>query len=65
MGLPDKDYGEIISAVVVAHEELMANAAAKSQAILTLQELQKWAQDRMAPYKVFTSIKKSRIKINQ
>ncbi|CAK9252124.1 unnamed protein product [Sphagnum jensenii] len=52
MGLPDKDYGEIISAVVVAHEELMANAAAKSQAILTLQELQKWAQDRMAPYKI-------------
>jgi len=52
MGLPDKDYGEIISAVVVAHEELMANAAAKSQTILTLQELQKWARDRMAPYKI-------------
>ncbi|CAM6018214.1 unnamed protein product [Sphagnum balticum] len=52
MGLPDKDYGEIISAVVVAQEGLMANAAAKSQAILTLQELQKWAQDRMAPYKI-------------
>lgn len=52
MGLPDQTYGEIISAVVVPHESLAAEAAAKSEPVLTLASLTSWARERMAPYKV-------------
>lgn len=52
MGLPDQTYGEIISAVVVPHENLAAEAAAKSEPVLTLASLTSWARERMAPYKV-------------
>lgn len=53
MGIPDKDYGEIIAAIVVPHEAQAAAAAAKQEPVLTLQALQYWAQPLLAPYKVF------------
>lgn len=48
MGVPDNSYGEILSAVVVMHED----AAAESKPALTLDTFKSWARERMAPYKV-------------
>lgn len=52
MGLPDKTYGEILSAIVVVHENVAGEAAAKSEPALTLDTFKSWARERMAPYKV-------------
>ena len=52
MGLPDKTYGELISVVVVPTEGAATEANAKSEPVFTLQSIHKWAQERMAPYKV-------------
>lgn len=58
MGLPDKTYGELISAVVVPTKGAAAEANAKSEPIFTLRSIRKWAQERMAPYKVIISTSK-------
>lgn len=50
LGLPDKTYGEMVSAIVVVHEHVAAKA--KPEPALTLDTLQSWARERMAPYKV-------------
>lgn len=52
MGVPDKTYGEVLSAIVVVHENVAAEAAAKSKPALTLDTFKPWALERMAPYKV-------------
>lgn len=50
MGLPDEDYGEAVSAVIVL--EASAREAAGSKPALTLKELRSWSKDKLAPYKV-------------
>jgi malonyl-CoA/methylmalonyl-CoA synthetase len=54
LGLPDKEYGEVMCVVVVVHEQLAAEASKKGEPAITLPELTKWAKTRMAPYKVHT-----------
>ncbi|KAH9304262.1 hypothetical protein KI387_008666, partial [Taxus chinensis] len=46
-GIPDTDYGEIVCAVVVPEDEAQ-RAAASSKPVITLQDLQKWAKERIA-----------------
>lgn len=51
LGLPDKDYGEVVCAIVVPN----ANGKKEEEAfqpIMSLGELQDWAKDKLAPYKV-------------
>uniref|UniRef100_A0A0C9RV82 TSA: Wollemia nobilis Ref_Wollemi_Transcript_11291_2136 transcribed RNA sequence n=1 Tax=Wollemia nobilis TaxID=56998 RepID=A0A0C9RV82_9CONI len=52
LGLPDKDYGEVICAVTVPDAESKARAAAESKPVISLQELQNWAKEKIAPYKI-------------
>ena len=52
MGVPDKTYGEILSAIVIVPENVAAEAAANSEPALTLEAFTSWARERMAPYKV-------------
>ncbi|KAH9304268.1 hypothetical protein KI387_008672, partial [Taxus chinensis] len=51
LGIPDTDYGEIVCAVVVPEAEAQ-RAAASSKPVITIQDLQKWAKERIAPYKI-------------
>lgn len=53
LGIPDKDYGELVAAIIVPHESKAALAAAKWEPVLTLEALRKWAGPLLAPYKVF------------
>lgn len=52
IGVPDKTYGEVMTAIVVIHENVAAEASAKSEPALTLDAFTPWARERMAPYKV-------------
>lgn len=52
MGLPDKDYGEIVCAIVVPQEHAKKRAEKELKPVMTLEEFQSWAKKRLAPYKV-------------
>nr|GMD32362.1 malonate--CoA ligase [Ipomoea batatas] len=52
LGLPDKDYGEVVCAIVVLDADLKQKCEAESKPALTLQELCDWAKEKLAPYKV-------------
>lgn len=52
LGIPDKDYGEVISAVIIPHETQAAAAAAQWEPVLTLEALRDWARPLLAPYKI-------------
>ncbi|KAL3700693.1 hypothetical protein R1sor_018715 [Riccia sorocarpa] len=52
LGLPDKDYGELMCAVIVPPEAKAKEAAATSEPVLTLKELHQWAKEKLAPYKL-------------
>lgn len=52
LGLPDKDYGEVVCAVIVPHEDAKKKAEQEAKPALTLEELSGWAKERLAPYKV-------------
>ncbi|OMO54048.1 AMP-dependent synthetase/ligase [Corchorus capsularis] len=51
LGLPDKDYGEAVSAIVVLDSERKRKREELNSA-LSLEELCSWAKDKLAPYKV-------------
>lgn len=51
LGLPDKDYGEAVSAIVVLDSEAKRKQE-ELNAALSLGELCNWAKDKLAPYKV-------------
>ncbi|XP_022721440.1 malonate--CoA ligase-like isoform X2 [Durio zibethinus] len=53
LGLPDKDYGEAVSAIVVLELEAKRKQE-KSNSALSLEELRNWAKDKLSPYKVPT-----------
>ncbi|XP_024519884.1 malonate--CoA ligase [Selaginella moellendorffii] len=46
LGIPDKDYGEVIAAVVILDTENQSDVK------MTLPQLRDWALKRMAPYKI-------------
>ncbi|XP_031092797.1 malonate--CoA ligase [Ipomoea triloba] len=52
LGLPDKDYGEVVCAIVVLDADLKQKREAESKPALTLQELCDWAKEKLAPYKI-------------
>lgn len=52
LGLPDKDYGDAVSAIIVAEEALKKERERDSKPALTLKELCDWAKEKLAPYKV-------------
>ncbi|XP_019194137.1 PREDICTED: malonate--CoA ligase-like isoform X2 [Ipomoea nil] len=57
LGLPDKDYGEAVCAIVVAEAELKQKLELESsESVLTLQQLSAWAKEKLAPYKIPTAL---------
>ncbi|XP_021298736.1 malonate--CoA ligase isoform X2 [Herrania umbratica] len=55
LGLPDKDYGEAVSAIVVLESETKGKQE-DSNSALSLEELCSWAKDKLAPYKLPTRL---------
>ncbi|XP_056845319.1 malonate--CoA ligase isoform X3 [Raphanus sativus] len=51
LGLPDKDYGEAVTAIIVAECGAKRKREEESKPVLTLEELCGWAKDKLAPYK--------------
>ncbi|KAE9584620.1 putative long-chain-fatty-acid--CoA ligase [Lupinus albus] len=56
LGIPDKDYGEIVGAIIVADADLKRKHDEESKPPLTLEELSTWAKDKIAPYKIPTRL---------
>lgn len=56
LGLPDKDYGEAVCAIVVPEAELKSKRQEELKPALTLQELSTWAKEKLAPYKIPTRL---------
>ncbi|KAH1048056.1 hypothetical protein J1N35_038840 [Gossypium stocksii] len=54
-GLPDKDYGEAVSAIVVLDSEHKRKQE-ESNSAFSLEELCDWAKDKLAPYKLPTRL---------
>ncbi|KAJ8755918.1 hypothetical protein K2173_024463 [Erythroxylum novogranatense] len=52
LGLPDKDYGDAVSAIIVPVEEAKRHDKDELKDPISLEELNKWAKDRLAPYKL-------------
>lgn len=52
LGLPDKDYGEAICAIVVPDAECKRKRDEELKPALTLEELTLWAKEKLAPYKL-------------
>ncbi|KAK8274439.1 hypothetical protein V6Z12_D10G073500 [Gossypium hirsutum] len=54
-GLPDKDYGEAVSAIVVLDSE-QKRKQEESNSAFSLEELCNWAKGKLAPYKLPTRL---------
>ncbi|CAL5210652.1 unnamed protein product [Lathyrus oleraceus] len=52
LGVPDKDYGEIVCAIIVP----AAKSKEESKPALSLAELSTWAKTKLAPYKIPTRL---------
>lgn len=58
LGLPDKDYGEAVCAIIVPKVEEKKKREqelctwAKEKPAISLEELRTWAEEKVAPYKV-------------
>ncbi|KAI5651271.1 hypothetical protein M9H77_37276 [Catharanthus roseus] len=52
LGVPDKDYGEAVCAIVVPDSELKRKQAEELKPALSLEELCTWAKEKLAPYKL-------------
>lgn len=52
LGLPDKDYGERVCAIIVLQPNSKATPPDDSKPTMSLDELRTWAKDKLAPYKV-------------
>lgn len=55
LGLPDKDYGEAVTAIIVPEADAKQRAKEEFKPAVCLEELQLWAKDKLAPYKVCVS----------
>ncbi|KAG9456124.1 hypothetical protein H6P81_000632 [Aristolochia fimbriata] len=56
LGLPDKDYGEVVCAVIVPEENAKRQRTEGFKPALNLGELQEWAKEKLAPYKIPTRL---------
>ncbi|XP_074572056.1 putative CoA ligase CCL8 isoform X1 [Curcuma longa] len=56
LGLPDEDYGEVVSAVIVPHTEAKRSTEQELKPIITLEDLRNWAKEKLAPYKLPTKL---------
>ncbi|GMI78018.1 acyl activating enzyme 13 [Hibiscus trionum] len=54
-GLPDKDYGEVVSVIVVLESERKRKLD-ESNSAFSLEELCSWAKDKLSPYKLPTRL---------
>ncbi|RXH88624.1 hypothetical protein DVH24_000223 [Malus domestica] len=52
LGLPDKDYGEAVCAIIVPEVETKRKQREELKPAISLEELSFWAKDKLAPYKV-------------
>ncbi|XP_042387017.1 probable CoA ligase CCL8 [Zingiber officinale] len=56
LGLPDEDYGEVVSVVIVPHTDAKRSAELELKPIITLEDLRNWAKEKLAPYKLPTKL---------
>lgn len=56
LGLPDKDYGETVCAIIVPQVDAMSGNPQELKALLSLEELQAWSKKKLAPYKIPTKL---------
>ncbi|RZC75632.1 hypothetical protein C5167_051116 [Papaver somniferum] len=56
LGLPDKDYGEAVTAIIVPEADAKQRAKEEFKPAVCLEELQLWAKDKLAPYKIPTRL---------
>ncbi|KAF7843367.1 malonate--CoA ligase isoform X2 [Senna tora] len=56
LGVPDKAYGEVVTAIIVPEAETKRKRDLELKPALTLEELSSWAKDRLAPYKIPTKL---------
>ncbi|KAL2928438.1 Malonate--CoA ligase [Bienertia sinuspersici] len=56
LGVPDKTYGEVVTAIIVPHEEVKIKQQEELKPALTLEELCSSAKDKLAPYKLPTQL---------
>ncbi|XP_020518244.1 malonate--CoA ligase-like [Amborella trichopoda] len=56
LGLSDEDYGQVVCAVIVPEASARERAKQESRPAMTLEELQAWAKDKLAPYKIPTKL---------
>lgn len=52
LGLPDKDYGEVVTAIVVPDAEVKRRRDEELRPVISLEELSTWAGEKLATYKV-------------
>ncbi|KAJ0008373.1 hypothetical protein Pint_29728 [Pistacia integerrima] len=56
LGLPDKDYGDAVSVIIVPDEEARKKQKESAKPVISLEELCTWAKDKLAPYKLPTRL---------
>ena len=61
LGLPDKDYGEAVTAIIVAEAGAKRKRDDESKPVMTLEELCGWAKDKLAPYEVILTRRNTNI----
>lgn len=52
LGLPDKDYGEVVCAIIVPQADAKRRSEQELKPAMSLEELQNWSKEKLAPYKV-------------
>ncbi|XP_042052512.1 probable CoA ligase CCL8 [Salvia splendens] len=56
LGLPDKAYGEAVTAIVIPDAEIKKKRDEELKPALSLEELSTWAKEKLAPYKIPTRL---------
>ncbi|KAI7736427.1 hypothetical protein M8C21_016100 [Ambrosia artemisiifolia] len=56
LGLPDKTYGEAVTAIIVPNMEIKTMREKDLKPAITLDELCSWAKQKLAPYKLPTRL---------
>lgn len=56
LGLPDKDYGEAVCAIIVPKADAKVKQEEDLKPVISLEELRSWAKEKLAPYKVLEHV---------
>ena len=59
LGLPDKDYGEAVCAIIVQKADAKVKQEEDLKPAISLKELRSWAKEKLAPYKVLEHVRLS------